>query len=154
MVRLVARIVCAASAALPLAASAAAPDLSWLTGSWCSESRDSRLLETWTDADGGLMLAVNREVRADGRVAFEFLRIELGGPTPAYVSQPGGRPPTRFPLAESSTTHVLFANAAHDFPKRIGYRRDGDGLVAWIDDGKDGGRRLEWRWRACGADVR
>jgi hypothetical protein len=98
------------------------------------------------------MLAVNREVRANGRVAFEFLRIELTGASPAYVSQPGGRPPTRFPVVESGPTRVVFANPAHDLPKRIGYRREGERLLAWIDDGTDGGRRSEWRWRRCAGD--
>lgn len=139
---------------LPGAAASAPPDLSWLTGTWCGESRGSRFVESWTDADGALMLAVNREVRADGRVAFEFLRIELAGAPPAYVSQPGGAPPTRFTLVESGATHVVFANPAHDFPKRIGYRRDGAGLLAWIDDGTDRGRRSEWRWRACAGASR
>lgn len=142
-------VLCAAWIGLPAVASAATPDLSWLVGAWCGESKGSRSFESWTDADGGLMLAVNREVRANGQVSFEFLRIELGANPPAYVSQPAGAPPTRFLLVESGATHVVFGNRTHDFPRRIGYRREGDALLAWIDDGSDTGKRVDWRWQRC-----
>ena len=39
----------------------------------------------------------------------------------------------------------MFANAAHDFPQRIGYRRRGDRLDAWIEGTVDGrARRVEF----------
>jgi hypothetical protein len=59
---------------------------------------------------------------------------------------------TRFDLIESGAQSVRFANPAHDFPKRIAYRRDGDVLSALIDDGSDSGQQMSWRWHRCRPD--
>jgi hypothetical protein len=49
-------------------------------------------------------------------------------------------------LSPALDTLVLFENAAHDFPQRIGYRRLGnDSLVAWIEGTRQGRtRRVEF----------
>jgi hypothetical protein len=47
---------------------------------------------------------------------------------------------------------VIFENQAHDYPQRVGYKREGDSLLAWID-GTAGGksRRVDFPYRrvAC-----
>ena len=52
-------------------------------------------------------------------------------------------PPTEFIATSSSASEITFENPAHDFPKRVGYRRvDATHLTAWIDGGaaQSGGR--------------
>ena len=132
----------------------AAPDLSWMAGYWldCSGGREAS--ETWSDPRGGLSVghAVTLE---DGRTSFEVSHI---GPTPqgfAYVAQPGGVPPTIFVLTESRPTRAVFANPENDFPTRVIYERDGEGLKARIE-GEIGGqpRSMEWIFRAAPLNTR
>ena len=110
-----------------------------MTGHWSS----GEVEEIWLAPKGGLMLGMSRTVRANGRVAFEFIRIANTEDGIAYIAQPGGRPPTAFKLVESKTNRVVFANPEHDFPKRIVYELREGKLCARVDDGKDGD---EWCW--------
>ncbi|MEO1309451.1 MAG: DUF6265 family protein [Pseudomonadota bacterium] len=126
------------------AAEEAAPDLGWLSGHWRAEREGRVSEEIWTDAEGGLMLAVNRSVR-DGRArGFEFLRIQLFG-EPALYAQPGGGPATRFALVEAGAGYVVFENPDHDFPQRVLYRREGNRLTATASD-LEGGNPQVFRW--------
>lgn len=126
--------------ALPLfAAEPSVDDLRWMAGHWSS----GEVEEIWLAPKGNLMLGMSRTVRANGKTAFEFIRIAKTADGIAYIAQPGGRPPTSFKLVESRPGRVVFANPEHDFPKRIVYElRDGK-LCARVDDGKDGD---EWCW--------
>ncbi len=93
---------------------------------------------------------MHRDVRAGRPVAFEFLRIELAPGETAYVAQPQGRPPVRFALRAHGPRFALFANPAHDFPKRIRYERvDEDTLAASVDAGADGKGEQRFTWRRC-----
>ena len=81
-------------------------------------------------------------------VSFEFLRIETAGPSLVYVAQPGGRPPTRFPLAETGARRAVFANPQHDFPQRILYWLDDAGALHARIEGPQNGKTVsqEWTW--------
>lgn len=130
---------------------AGVPDLGWLAGRWCGVAGGIAYEETWTPADADVLLATSRTIR-DGRVrGFEFLRIVRSAAETALYAYPGGRsPPTRFALDAATERSIRFANLAHDFPKRIGYRLGDDGaLVVRIDDGTDAGRSEELTWRRC-----
>ena len=130
------------------------PDMSWMAGYWldCSDGRE--VSETWSDPRGGLSVghAVSLE---DRRVSFEVSHI---GPAPAgfaYVAQPGGAPPTAFPLVENGPRRAVFANAENDFPTRIVYERDGDALRARIEGEIDGrARSMEWNFAAAPLNTR
>jgi len=46
---------------------------------------------------------------------------------------------------------VVFENLQHDFPQRVGYKRDGDALLAWIEGPRNGQtRRIEFPYRKVG----
>lgn len=126
--------------ALPLfAADPAVNDLAWMSGHWA----EGDVEELWLAPKGDLMLGMSRTVRANGRTAFEFIRIAKTADGIAYIAQPGGRPPTSFNLVESKPGRVVFANPEHDFPKRIVYELRGEKLCTRTDDGTDG---EEWCW--------
>ncbi|MEQ8435741.1 MAG: DUF6265 family protein [Oceanicaulis sp.] len=142
-------------AALTLQAAAPPPDFAWLTGHWLRETETLRSQEIWTEADGAVMTGMNRTVRADGRTAFEFIRIEFapdGGGPPVYIAQPSGAEPVRFSLIDHSSTSATFANLDHDFPTHIAYDRDGDTLTAriWRTDGE--ADAIGWSWTLDGPD--
>jgi len=56
-------------------------------------------------------------------------------------------PPTPFALSERDSTAdtAMFVNMAHDFPKRVAYKKvDATSLLASIDAGPKGSLRIEF----------
>lgn len=134
-----------ALALLPARVAAQATDplapLAWMAGCWELRAPTRLVREQWMAPAGGVMLGMSRTLVRGAAREFEFLRIVLRDSTPTYLAQPGGGAPTAFAAVLVSDTAVLFANPAHDFPQRIGYRPVGrDSLVAHIE-GTAGERR-------------
>lgn len=155
-------IVLGLAAAAPLAAGAAsaagsAPGagraaggiaaLAWLSGCWSGPDGE----ECWLEPRAGAMLGVNRAAAGGGEGAsFEFLRVVEEDGALVYLASPGGRcPPTPFRAVEVGEHRVVFANPEHDFPQRITYRLDGDGMlharVEAEEDGEMRGFELIWK---------
>ncbi|MCW5634053.1 MAG: hypothetical protein KIT17_12030 [Rubrivivax sp.] len=132
------RSVRAALGALALLAASSLPaqdlaELAFLAGTWRESTPQATTEEAWLGPRGGTMVATNLSLRG-GRAGFEFLRIEQREGRVVYLASPGGRhPPVEFALKELSPGRVVFENAAHDFPQRVIYRRDGKRLVARIE---------------------
>jgi hypothetical protein len=128
-------------------AQARVESLDWLAGTWVQETPQEKVSESWLGPANGLMVAANLTARANGRKSFEFLRI---GDTPegfSYYASPGGKAPVEFKLKEAGERRVVFENAAHDFPQRVLYWREGDQLVARIEGVIRGKARTEeWRF--------
>lgn len=142
-------LLAAGLALLLVAASPAArvDDLAWLAGQWISEADGRWTEESWTAPRGGVMLGHSRSGRGDALRAFEFLRIAAGADgVPAYIAQPGGRAPVAFALVQRDATSATFENAAHDYPQRITYARDGDTMTATISL-IDGSKPMLWTFR-------
>jgi hypothetical protein len=134
--------------ALPVfAAEPKVDDLKWMAGHWAATIDGVAMEELWLPPSGGLMLGMHRDVKGGRAISFEFLRIALTKEGIAYVSQPGGQPPTPFRLVESGARRAVFANPEHDFPQRILYWMKGAQLCAAIE-GKLEGKELreEWCW--------
>ena len=122
--------------------------LDWLAGTWSHARGDETVSEAWLGPGNGLMVAVNLTTRGAARKSFEFLRIADTPEGFSYFASPGGRhPATEFKLKEQGERRVVFENAAHDFPQRVLYWREGDALVARIEGAIAGKERsLEWRF--------
>lgn len=143
------KMLMAALALLLIAASPAAKvdDLGWLAGQWASEADGRWTEESWTAPRGGVMLGHSRSGRGDNLRAFEFLRIAAGDDgVPAYLAQPQGRAPVAFRLVQYDAASARFENAAHDYPQRIAYVRDGDTLTATIS-AIDGSKARSWVYK-------
>jgi hypothetical protein len=113
-------------------------DLSWLAGDWqTARGGRSQTDEHWTHPAGGSMLGLSRTVAGGRTYEFEYLRIEQREDGIYYVAHPKARcPGTDFKMTRLSTTEVVFENPAHDFPKRITYRKTAEGsIVASVDGG-------------------
>jgi hypothetical protein len=125
--------------------------VAFLTGCWRSDDGRQVSEEIWTPphgtTNGGTMYGQNRSLRAGKLGFFELLTIERRGDDLVYVARPSGRGATEFTLTDSGPGYVVFANPAHDFPKRICYRLENDDLRATIDDGTDGGKQQTFHWR-------
>jgi hypothetical protein len=135
-------------AALALSAPVQASELDWLAGHWCGQQGNTFSEETWMAPRGGQLVGMHRDTR-DGKAAgFEFMRIAQQDRRWVLLAQPGGAAVTAFPAERVEEGRIVFANPAHDFPKRVIYSRpDAHTLEARIDDGQDGGQAMEWTWR-------
>lgn len=138
----------------PLSEAAESIDsLVWMCGSWGDPAES---IESWMAPVDGLMLGVNRAVRAGKMPFFEFLRIEQRPEGIVFVASPLGRAGTDFPLKELAPERVGFENPEHDFPQRITYWLDGDSLVAEASAGEGEQRQVQsFRWprrAACDSD--
>ena len=113
-------------------------ELQWLEGVWQGTAGQAHVEERWTSPEGGAMLGMGRTIRDGRMVAFEFLRIVPEGGRLVYVAQPGGRPPTEFPMTSGGPGYAVFENPAHDYTKVIRYTRKGDLLTAETEGAENG----------------
>ena len=139
----------AAGGALLAPADASGPisNLAWLSGAWLAEKPSGdRVEEIWSSASGGTLIGSGRTIRAGKTTFFEHLRIEARAGGVVYVAQPLGRPPTEFAAVEVSDSRLVFENRAHDWPKRLSYRRVAEGVSVRVE-GDTGQPVEEWTMR-------
>ena len=137
----------------PEPAAGGAHALAWLAGRWSGVRDGVTSEEHWTSPAGGALVGMHKDVRADGKVFFEFLRIvETDDGDLCYLASPAGRPPVSFCAVETDERRVVFANPAHDFPQRILYWLDESGALHARVEGPDEGGTVgeEWVWRRSG----
>ena len=82
-------------------------------------------------------------------IGYEFVILREQGDQLAYEVRPTGRPAVVFVSSALTDSSVLFENASHEFPQRIGYQRNGPAsMLAWIEGSKDGQtRRFDFPYR-------
>ncbi|MCI0665463.1 MAG: DUF6265 family protein [Acidobacteria bacterium] len=125
-------------------------DLSWISGDWETAPGRMQIDEHWSKVAGGSIIGMSRTVAGGKTVFFEFLRIESRGSEIYYVAHPRAKNPgTDFKLVRLDSQEAVFENMAHDFPKRIIYRKNGDGtLTARIEgDGTEKEKPQEFQYR-------
>ena len=125
--------------------------LAWMAGCWERPRPDGRIEEHWMAPLGGTLLGMSRTVAGGRTVEYEFIRIATVDGVLSYVARPSGQAEAVFALASIDGATVVFANPSHDFPQRIGYRRNPDGtLTAWIEGTIEGTPRTrEFPYRRC-----
>ena len=123
-------------------------DLTWMAGSWLERKNGTETEEHWMSPKGDIMLGVNRTVRETGRTLFEFMRIAQTAGGISYFASPGGRAATEFPMTELKDKRVVFENPKLEFPRRIIYWIEKDGVLHGRIEGKVKGedRSEEWHW--------
>lgn len=133
-------------------ASSTIDQVSWLQGCWQLESGGRVVEEQWMAPRGGVMLGMGRTVRGGTLVEYESVILREQDGRLAYEAHPSGQPSAVFTSASVSESTVIFENPTHDYPQRVGYQRDGDSLLAWIDGTANGkSRRVDFPYRrvAC-----
>lgn len=123
--------------------------VAWLQGCWESVSPQRTVEEQWMSPRGRSMIGVGRTVRADRLVEYELVVLREQDGQLAYEAHPSGQPSAVFLSRTVTDAEVVFENPTHDFPQRVGYRRDGpDALLAWIEGTRNGqARRVEFPYR-------
>jgi hypothetical protein len=125
-------------------------DLAWMSGDWETAPGRMQIDEHWTKVAGNSLIGMSRTVAGGRTVFFEYLRIEVRGADIFYVAHPKARNPgTDFKLVKLSGQEAVFENPAHDFPKRIIYRKNSDGsLTARIEgDGTEREKPQDFLYR-------
>lgn len=89
--------------------------------------------EQWMAPRGGTMIGMGRTVREGKTTEYELVVVKEQDGRLAYEAHPSGQPSAVFLSREITNTSVVFENAEHDFPQRVGYRRSESGLAAWIE---------------------
>ena len=140
-----------ASVGLALADGPGAGDLDrlqWMRGRWVGEKDGVRMEEHWVGPLGGALLGLHGDVKAGRLVSWEFFRIDVSAEGVFYYASPRSAPPTPFKLVELERRRVVFENKTHDFPQRVLYWLDGEGLLHARIEGTRNGASLseEWAW--------
>jgi hypothetical protein len=86
-----------------------------------------------------LMLGMSRTIVGGKATEFEFLQIRQQGTDIFYVAKPSGQAEALFKLIQHSKQEAVFENPTHDFPQRIIYRLQPDGLMTARIEGKKNG---------------
>lgn len=130
--------------------------LAWLRGCWEMTSSERTIEEHWMAPLGTSMLGMGRTLRAGDLVEYELVVIREKGAQLAYEAHPSGQPSATFLSESVGEGAVVFQNLTHEFPKRVGYERQGEGrLLAWIDGGADSERpRIEFAYRRVACDAK
>ena len=128
-------------------------DVAWIAGCWDSTRNGRHVIEQWMAPEGGTMMGVSRTTAGEKTTEWEFLIIRQGAQGLDYVAKPSRQPEATFTATRASASEVVFENPAHDFPKRIIYKREGDALTASIEGPMNGqNRRIDFAYKkaACG----
>lgn len=126
-------------------------DVAWIAGCWDSTRGTRHVAEHWMPPGGGTMIGVSRTTVGDKTTEWEFLIIRQSEKGLEYVAKPSGQPEATFTAARATANEVVFENPAHDFPKRVSYRRDGDALTASIEGPMNGqNRKIDFPYKKVG----
>lgn len=138
-------------AALAGTAPAAEQELpGWMAGAWHEEKAGQWTEEYWFQPRAGQMLGTSRSGRGEKLGSWEVMRIEADPNTGlVFLASPEGGAPTRFERKSTGANEIVFANEAHDYPQKIGYRREGTRLIAEISM-MDGSRAMRWTYDRAG----
>jgi hypothetical protein len=130
------------------AAVIAAPDFSWMVGTWSETKDGTTTREMWMPPLDGAMSGVTQTNAGGKLVSIEVASITSEPAGVTFTARPQGQPPTAFVLKPGKAGEAVFENLAHDFPQRVIYRRCGPDLCARIEGTINGkAQGMDWRYR-------
>ena len=132
--------------------------LGWLLGEWLAEGSKTTWRESWTAIAPKIWegRGVEASKSDPGKQSSEELRmVEMGGSVFYLAKVAQNELPIPFRLVECGDDRLVFANPAHDFPRRLDYTRKRDGrLQVRVSDGADKGFMLDFaRQPSASADT-
>jgi hypothetical protein len=137
-------VMCSNQQATPPDPSKDAPWLQQLVGKWEGDLDGMRYVEEWRKLDATTYEGTTVTSKGERVLGTEQIRITLFSDHWLYLANPGGQGVTCFVRNSDDATTWIFENREHDFPKRIGYRLQGDALTAWIAGNDDQDQRMEF----------
>jgi hypothetical protein len=126
--------------------------IEWLLGAWLADGEKSTWRETWTatSADTWEGRGVETSKANPATQSAEELRlVRMGGAVYYLAKVAHNELPVAFRLVECGHDRLVFANPAHDFPRRLEYQhRPGERLSVRVSDGGDKGFTLDFARQA------
>lgn len=132
---------------VPLAAQSV-DNLQWMAGCWEAQAIGAVFEEQWTKPTGGVLLGAAKVLKQGKAVFHEFMRISPEQGRLVFLARIGSKGVTPFPAKSVKENEIVFENLAHDDPKRIIYRKDGEGMVARVE-GDTKGENFVYRRVSC-----
>jgi hypothetical protein len=118
----------------------------WLVGSWLAPGESRVVHETWRASSEATFEgeSMSRSRTDDRLLESESLRLVAMAGEVFYVAKVSHNQfPVAFRLVTCDADRLVFENPAHDFPRRIEYRRTAaDAFEAHVSDGAAKGFRL------------
>ena len=136
----------AMAAALACAPADDVAGLAWMAGAWTQDRDGGVVRETWLAPSDGLMSGVGQTSRPRRKGFTEFMTISAETAGATFTALIPGQPPTAFVLIPGGSDQMVFENKAHDFPRRVIYRRCGADLCGRIE-GTVKGKAHSQDWR-------
>jgi hypothetical protein len=131
--------------------------LRWLLGDWTADGDRTSFHESWVEVAPHTFEGTGIErSKANGAIkGGESLRLlEMAGGVYYLSKVAHNELPIAFRLNACSDGRFVFDNPAHDFPKRLEYRREPDGrLTVSVSDGAEKGFALNFARNAAVSDA-
>ena len=106
----------------------------WMAGCWEQRTPNRLTMEMWMPPAGGTMMGASRTTMGAATREYEQLRLHTAGDTLIYSALPSGQRQADFRSTSITPGVLVFENPAHDFPRKITYRRVGqDSLIARVE---------------------
>lgn len=122
--------------------------MQWLLGEWLADGSKSTWQESWTAISPTTWegRGVETSKSDPGKQSTEELRLVAMGGSVFYLAKvTHNELPIPFRLVECGDGRLVFANPAHDFPRRLEYERHGNGrLHVRVSDGAEKGFTLDF----------
>lgn len=114
--------------------SASLGDLQFMAGCWTTpREAPSVTRECFTAPQAGLMQGSSQTIKNGATTFWEFAVIEQSGDVVSYTPFLKGKRSVSFTATRLTAGEVVFENPAHDFPKKIIYRKTAHGLEARVE---------------------
>jgi len=113
-------------------------DFSWLLGSWqrVNEKEGVQTFEHWKQASNELYLGMGCTLKEGDTIWQEAIQLrKVGKRWDFEVKGKGETKPTVFALTKIEKESFVCENPENEFPKVIGYQKNGTGLSAIISGG-------------------
>lgn len=113
-------------------------EISWLEGQWHLQDTTTgkRWMEKWWFSSPVTLNGIGMTLHNADTIFIEELRIIWDDGALCYIADVAhNKEPMKFRFTEWSTTGFTCENPAHDFPKKIVYRLEGELLKATITSG-------------------
>ena len=122
----------------------------WLVGAWIAEHDERTHVESWTRVSDKTFEGTGTTTKGQPPVMIdsETLRLVEMDAGVFYVAKVRHNPlPIAFELIECSAQRLVFANPAHDFPRRLDYSFDASSgaLTVHVSDGGAKGFTLNFK---------
>jgi hypothetical protein len=120
-------------------------DFNWLKGRWEGTQDETHFIEEWKSENASNFTGFSYAMNAEGDTTFhEDIKIQIIEGTPYYIANvPENKGPVLFKMKSYENHSAIFENLEHDFPQRIIYTEEKEGVLHARIEGKMKGRNAK-----------